>query len=72
MTDREKKQLNQLCEYLEGPKGCDFKEDGTWDCDGTQRATQRWMRDNHIRLAIPSHFCDCEVVFNRDVIAIRY
>jgi hypothetical protein len=70
-------QLWQLCEYLEGPQGCNFVDDPgspegiSWDCDGTLRLTRRWLEQHHLpvepnvaALEACGGWCDCEVVFN--------
>jgi len=73
-----KEQFESLCEYLEGPEGCDFRQevpgddDSTaWECDGTLRKTVQWMEEHDIepavdlaRIVLLGGHCDCEVIFN--------
>lgn len=70
-------QFWQLCEYLEGPDGCNFVDSPDepegihWDCDGTLKLTRSWLRQynlaveaNIAALEACGGYCDCEVVFN--------
>ena len=66
---------------LEGPEGCDFKEDRgrfTWSCDSTDRScpkAQAILRKYYPQVDIAASleffhthggYCDCEILFNVD------
>lgn len=59
-------QIDELCDFLEGSDGCDFREDHTWLCDGTLVKTLQWLSEHGLSEdAVDWHACcDCEVVFN--------
>lgn len=61
---------------LEGPEGCDFKEDGTWKCAGGMNKPKAEAILHAMGFSAESivaslrHFeangghCDCEILFN--------
>ncbi len=72
-----RQQFRRLCEYLQGPDGCNFEDapdepDGmTWDCDGTLKLTRRWLKRHNLdietnvaALNACGGYCDCEIIFN--------
>lgn len=73
MTDG---QMQEFFERLEGPMGCDFKEDGSWRCKGGNdkslaRAVLAGMgidgkeADEFLEQCHEyGGYCDCEIIFN--------
>jgi hypothetical protein len=71
------KEFARLCEWLDGPQGCNFRPDPTrpeqtvWNCDGNLHKTRLWLKrrnldaEKNIKLLrkLGGH-CDCEVLFN--------
>ena len=71
-------QAKDLFAFLEGPEGCDFKEDipgdtssVTWKCNGTLKMTRAWLYQHGLPvervltwLEQGGGYCDCEVLFN--------
>jgi len=70
----------EFCNLLEGPEGCDFREDGdrgpTWHCNGGKDKTfaikilkQMGFSEEEVEGSckyFEKHggYCDCEILFN--------
>ena len=73
MTD---KQVEKFLERLEGPEGCNFQEDETWQCEGgldksLSRAilynmgiTKKEIKEFLNECEKLGGYCDCEILFN--------
>ncbi len=69
-------QISKFLEKLEGSEGCDFKEDGTWQCEGgldksLSRAilynmgiTKKKIKEFLSECEKLGGYCDCEIIFN--------
>ena len=73
------KDWNKFCSLLDGPSGCDFKQDAkgkiTWSCDNAYTHTERILREHYPSVDISATlsyfgehggYCDCEILFNVD------
>ena len=70
------KQIEEFLGKLEGPEGCNFKEDETWQCEGgsdksLSRAilcnmgiTKEEIKDFLNECEELGGHCDCEIIFN--------
>ena len=64
-----------LFDFLEGKKGCNFRETKsssmTWDCNTTLKKTEAFCKKNNIDFETvetmcqnTGGYCDCEVIWN--------
>lgn len=66
-------QIDELCDFLEGPDGCDFQQSDpgdaktiSWRCGHVLAKTPQWLETHGLsKDAVYWHACcDCEVFFN--------
>ena len=67
--------FDKFCEILEGKEGCDFKEDGTWNCKGSgnkdksKKILKKYFPEINLQKTLKyfeknNGYCDCEILFN--------